>query len=503
MYIIKNIKVIKIFIVLLLSLALVSCAKENKIQDDSMKVDGLTIQEETFELSAFSDEELNHYNIKASLDSEESLINANQTVTYKNIEDVDLNEIYFHLYPNAFNKTNHPSLFDADKSEISDQNGYVEIDSVKINGETVEYELGSIDTVLKINYPRAFKRNETYSIELTYVVGISSTSERFGVVDGLYNLGNWYPILAVYDEDGWNLDPYYNIGDPFYSDSSNYDVTFDVPEDFVLSSSGYASDIGMESNRKKYVLRGDRIRDFALAISDRFNIISEKVNDTTVYVYYPDELVENVFIQKSLEYAVKSIELYSDVIGMYPYKTYSVAITNFPSGMEYPAIVFISMNYFDDNITSIGRVIVHETAHQWFYGIIGNDEIEEGWIDEGMASYISSWYDLNYLDKDAYNDHITSYKSRLNEVGGKDNVTMIKSAADYSDWGEYGLAAYTKSLLMFSDLYDKYGEEKFIEFVQTLYNEYKFKILKQDDIVKVANSVFDEDLSEFFDSWLK
>jgi hypothetical protein len=312
----KNIKTIKIFLVLILSLTLVACAKENKIQDDSLKVDDQTIQEDIFELSAFSDQTLNHYSIKASLDSEESLINANQIVTYKNVEDVDLDEIYFHLYPNAF----------------SNQNGYIEIDSVKINGDIVECERGSIDTVLKIKYPKTFNRNETYSIELTYVVGISSASHRFGVANGLYNLGNWYPILAVYDEDGWNLDPYYNIGDPFYSDSSNYDVTFDVPEDFVLSSSGYASDISLESNRKKYVLRGDRIRDFALAISDRFNIISEKVNDTTVYVYYPDELNYNeVGIQNSMEYASKSIELYSDVIGMYPYKTYSVVITNFPS----------------------------------------------------------------------------------------------------------------------------------------------------------------------------
>jgi aminopeptidase N len=171
--------------------------------------------------------------------------------------------------------------------------------------------------------------------------------------------------------------------------------------------------------------------------------------------------------------------------------------------MEYPGIVFISINYFDGAIANIGKVIVHETVHQWFYGIIGNDEIEEGWIDEGMTSYMTSWYDLNYVDKNTYSADMKNYKSKLDQVGGKDKVIMIKSAADYSDWSEYGIAAYTKSLLMFSDLYDEYGEEKFIEFLQTLYNEYKFKIVKQDDIVNVANAVFNEDLSGFFETWLK
>ncbi len=495
-----------IILVILFSIFLLSC-DSNEVEKENKETDIKEIKSEInldlFTLDDFTDKTLNHYMIDAKLDSTKNRISASQLVTYTNNENIDLEEIYFHLYPNAFTKEGHPSLFDSGKSEIDSQYGSLIVNSVKINGKEVTYSIEPIATVLKINYPDTLKIDESYSIELVYDITIPSTSERFGSADGLINLGNWYPVLSVYDEDGWNLDPYYNIGDPFYSESSNYDINFDVPDSIVVATSGYIHEKEDQNARSIYKMRGDRIRDFALVMSDRFEVISETVGATEVYLYYPEELNSNSFIESSLEYGANAIKLYNDIVGLYPYKSYSIVITNFPSGMEFPGLVLISRNYYNASEDSIRTVIVHETAHQWFYGMIGDDQIEEGWIDEGLTTFMTAYYELEYFGDSQFEGTINHYKNRLNEAGGKESVEMIKSARDYTDWSEYGLAAYTKSGMMFNQLYEDYGNKLFLEFIQRLYEEYSFKVIKEDDIVRIAEEVFSEDLDSFFGDWLE
>ena len=120
------------------------------------------------------------------------------------------------------------------------------------------------------------------------------------------------------------------------------------------------------------------------------------------------------------------------------------------------------------------------------YGIIGNDEIEEGWIDEGLTTFMTAYYDLAYGNEKAYKYAISGLLIKMKSFDGKDNVQMIKSAKDFTNWRDYGAAAYSKPALMASTLYDTYGEEAFLLFVSTLYDEYKFKIMKQDDYIKIA-----------------
>ena len=292
-----------------------------------------------FQLEDFTNNKLDYYKIDVSLDDKNKVITGNQNFTYTNNSEVDFESLYFHLYPNAFNKGSHPTLFDKEKNEIDGQDGSIDILSVKVNGKEVNFEVSPIDTVLKIDYDNSFLMEKTYTIEFEYDIYIPSTNERFGVAEDLYNIANWYPILAVYDEDGWNLDPYYDFGDPFYSNSSNYDITIELPKSFVVAGSGYIYKITKDDNKKKYSFRADNMRDFALSCSDKFELISKKVNDTIVFLYYPKDSKRVSLIKKSISYGVDSIKLFSKVIGMYPYKTYSIVITNFPSGMEYPGLV--------------------------------------------------------------------------------------------------------------------------------------------------------------------
>lgn len=447
---------------------------------------------------AFTDIDLNYYNIEAALDPVTSVITAKQVIDYKNREGELLSELYIHLYPNAFSKESQPSII-GNTDSIDDMHGKIEISSLKINNNPVNFEVGLTDTSIKIPYQ--FLDGESYKIEIDYLVSVSSTSERFGVVNGIYNLGNWYPILAVYDEAGWHVDPYLSIGDPFYSDVSNYDISMKVPKGYQVAGSGYIYAVDEEDLFTTYHFRADRMRDFAFVISDHFEFIKEKVNDTEVYLYYPKDQADHNWLDDSMSFGADSLRAFEDLIGDYPYKTYSVVLTNFPTGMEYPGLVLISERYLDNTIDALKTVIVHETAHQWFYGIIGNDEINEGWIDEGLTTFFTAYFEIDDSSLLYYQTTMERYRDRVDRMGF-DNVVISKSAYDFDEWNSYGAAAYSKPALMYDEIRSLYGDEKILEFARVLYDTYAYKNMKEADLRDVMIEVYGEEIMEILDRWL-
>ena len=115
----------------------------------------------------------------------------------------------------------------------------MEIVEVLIDKKEVDFQIKGVgDTILKINLPNTLNPSEKTKVEFKYKVKLPLNVDRFGYGKDVFNFGNWYPIACVYDEDGWNLDPYYNIGDPFYSNTSNYDVTVTTFKDIIIATSG-------------------------------------------------------------------------------------------------------------------------------------------------------------------------------------------------------------------------------------------------------------------------
>ncbi len=488
-------KKIVVIILILMSFTILGC--EDKVIEAAY-TEPVTLEEEVIAKEPFTDPSLNYYQIDAILDPEMSIITATQIIEYTNNENLDLTEIYLHLYPNAFTKESQPNLF-GNSDEVSDLIGEIEITSLLIDGKDIKFQEGPTTTSVEIAY--AFIKNETYTIQLDYLVKVSSTSERFGVVNDIYNLGNWYPILAVYDEEGWHVDPYLSIGDPFYSDMSNYDIKMTVPEGYVVAGSGYIESVDTLENETTYAFRADRMRDFAFVISNQFEYIKEQINDTTVYLYYPKSVKKHKWLDDAMLFSLEAISSFEEIIGDYPYKTYSVVLTNFPSGMEYPGLVFISKGYLLDSIHALRTVIVHETAHQWFYGLIGDDEIDEGWIDEGLTTFFTAYFEIEYTGEHSYQDAMKRYQNRVNEYGF-DNIIVAKSAKDFDDWGDYGVAAYSKPALMYHEIYTTYGDEKMQAFAKYLYEHYAYGILKEDDLREALNAIYGAEINELLDTWL-
>lgn len=457
---------------------------------------------------------IHKYTIDARFMEEEKLLEVKQQVKYKNAHNVEFDSIYFHLYPNAFKEKEKTPFFKEELEEaypIGFQTGYIDIEEVLIEGKRAEFDLGGLNnTIMSIKLSEELQPNEEVLVSFKYKVKIPPISSRFGYGENTYNLGNWYPIAAVYDSKGWNLEPYYEIGDPFYSEVGNYDVTLRLPEEFELATTGNILDRnkvqGENVGYKEQIwnVEAEAVRDFAWVISKNFKMKSDSVENTDINVYYFKEQQGN----KALEVAKDSIEIFNKLFGEYPYKQFSVVSCDFfIGGMEYPNLVYIDYNIFSRDTTLILEyIIAHETAHQWWYGIIGNDQVNEPWIDEALTEYSTILY---YREKYGEDTMMSMLKSmvvddyvRTKEELDDGDESIAKGVDEFKDNREYSGIVYSKGAMMFYELEREVGRENFQKILRYYMSENKFTNVTGKDIKNITRAVTGKDYQEFFDKWL-
>lgn len=450
---------------------------------------------------------IDHYKIDVDFDPTSKTYSANQQVIYTNNTGEELKEIYFHLYPNAYKSIETaPILFDM--TTITKEEyipGFMDIEAIKIDKEEVDFQIGGVgDTILKLRLSSPLKPNEKKEINIKYNTKLPINVDRFGYGKDVYNFGNWYPIACVYDSKGWNLDPYYSIGDPFYSNTSNYDVTITVPKDMVIASSGNIISEKAKGDKKTYTIKGQLIRDFAWVASDKFIVRELETEDTKIKLYTMEN--KPSMVNFALEVGADSIEIFNRKFGKYPYGIYSIVMTEFPTGMEYPGIVFINKDYFNGNSKdSLERVIVHETAHQWWYGVVGNDQIDEAWLDEALTTYSEVIYIANKYGEKQGEDYY-NYYCELPYEYGKDYLagdTIINKPLDqFKSWEDYGLLVYVKGAVFLNEIKKDFGLEILYDILNKYYSRYKFYNGTTEDFINICEEVTNTSFKERVDHWL-
>lgn len=220
------------------------------------------------------------------------------------------------------------------------------------------------------------------SFELGLRIVIPERNDRFGYQHGLNLVGNAIPTVAVNDDRGWHLDPYVHLGESFYSVVGRYEVTLSVPDGMDTPSTGVP--VRHRTSRDRvittYVAR--RVRDFAWA-AGALARVTDTSNSSQVRVWYQPGSTSRSQATTVLSWAVDAMNTFSSSFGAYPYPEVDVVVSEFATfgGMEYPTLVFANAN----------RVTVtHELSHQWWYGIVGNDEFAEPWLDESFATWSES-----------------------------------------------------------------------------------------------------------------
>jgi len=493
----KNQRRIYIILMLILVLTITGCTLETK--------KSLTLIVDDY--NGIHLDEIDNYRIEVDFEPANKSYSANQKVTYINNTKDELNEIYFHIYPNAYKSVETaPILFD--NTTVSKEEyvtGHMEIEDISINKNNVDFQIGGVgDSILKINLPSSLKPKDKVEIYLKYNVKLPLNIDRFGYGKNVFNFGNWYPIACVYDESGWNLDPYYSIGDPFYSNIGNYHVTITAPKDIVVAASGNIISEKIKRNKKIYDIEGKLIRDFAWVASSDFIMKEKEVEGTIVKLY----ALENKpsMMDFASQIGVESIEIFNRLFGKYPYGQYSIVMTEFPTGMEYPGIVFISKDYFNSHSKDpLEKVIVHETAHQWWYGVVGNDQIDEAWLDESLATYSEVIYiSEKYGEGEGQNYY--HYSCEMSYEYGEPLLTtdkiVNKPLNQFKDWDDYGLLVYVRGAMFINRIKEDFGIETLYDILNKYYNTYKFYNGTTDGFIKVCEEVTGKSFKDRADKWL-
>ena len=440
-----------------------------------------------------------NYAIVASYDENNHIVSATQTVNFTNHSENTFDAVKFHIYANAYREDAQSTIVPAKYRLVAYPNGesygQIDFDTVKVDGQPVAYVIEGQDMdILSVPIKELFP-DESVTIEMTYQISLANIHHRLGYTANAVHLGNWYPILCAIKDNSFECTPYYNVGDPFVSETANYDVKITLPSNYIVAATGNMNEAINGKDGITYCYTAQAVRDFAIVMSKEYQKLSQAVGQTTISYYY----FADTDPQKSLQTAVESFEFFSKNIGDYPYTNYSVCETDFCyGGMEYPNLAMVA-----SKSQSYQQAIAHETAHQWFYGVVGNDQIANAWQDEGLAEFLTYLY-LNKCGTEPLSQNIlantktyTTYVDVLNHFY-TDVERNFKPIYNYKNDGEYVIMTYVKGSLLFNTLYESMGEQKFWKAISNYYNTAQFTIAEPTIMSDCFAHVGGQEISSIF-----
>jgi len=445
----------------------------------------------------------NNYTIVAGYDDGNHVLSAVQTVSFTNPTDVALDCVKFHVYANCYGEDCPPIVPNSSHDDAyynGESYGGATIDSVKVDDVAVAFVIeGDACSVLSVPLATPLMRGKSVQIQLVYEIALANVAHRLGYGDNTVNLGNFYPVLCHLDEGGFVTTPYYSVGDPFVTPVANYDVTLTLPTGFVVASSGDLVSAQAQQDQTTYVYKARAIRDFAMVLSTKLSHVSADANGVTVnYYYFADDNPQN-----TLATAVGMVKFLSKNVASYPYNQLSVVEADFCfGGMEYGNLVMVASGS-SDYLTATA----HEVAHQWFYGVVGNNQVQHAWMDEGLCEFVT----LLYMDKhqnqplataikQLYKSYVT-YVDVLTNYYGRVDVSF-KSLDKYKNDTEYVYVNYVRGCLLFYTVYDNVGEARFFNSLASYFDQCKLTLATPQQMIDCFCKASRKDVSGIFSAFI-
>lgn len=485
--------------------------------------------------------------IDVSLDDVKHRLDGTISMDYINNSPDVLDTIFIHLWANAYKDRttafakqqlrNKSTKFHY--AQDSSRGNFEALD-FKVDGQSVQHQyFENNPDIVFIILPESLRPAGQVTISTPLKLKIPASFSRLGHGGTSYQMTQWFPKPAVYDRDGWHPMPYLNQGE-FYSEFGSYDVTITLPENYVVASTGVLQNeseiLFLEEKMKETKARAqDSIRDNSFPESSSkmktIRYLAENVHDfgwfadkrfyvekgqvtlsngkyVDTYVFYTD--TEKSMWQDALGYVDRSVKFYSEKVGNYPYP-HATAVQSALSaggGMEYPMITVIGAM---GQPQALDGVITHEVGHNWFYGILGFNERDHPWLDEGLNSYYDHRYDQLYYDapmtmglpERIVGNLPTSAMQFILRAQMKRGHAQDPSlhSAEFSNIN-YFLGCYEKPALAFEFLEQYLGVERFDKIMHSLYDKWEFKHPGPDDVIAHFNKESGEDLSWFFDGFI-
>jgi aminopeptidase N len=292
-----------------------------------------------------------------------------------------------------------------------------------------------------------------------------------------------------------------------YADSSFYLARITAPAGLTVVASGIEINRQPGDGQQAVTFAAGPMRDFYVAASDRFGMVSRTVGQTTINSYAPTELSQGADIV--LNQAEAALQSFSRRFGPYPFTEFDlVSTTTSALGVEYPGIVAVLVDLYDPRGQVRGAsagsllegVVAHEVAHQWFYSLIGNDQVDEPWLDEAMAQYATLLYYRDVYGQDGANGFRGSLERRWQRVNRAD-IPIGLPVRDYDNSG-YGAIVYGRGPLFIEALAETMGPDTFDAFLRDYYQTYRWGIATGPGFKQLAERDCACDLTPLFEAWV-
>ena len=506
-----------------------------------------------------------NYKIEVSLNDSLHTLSGYEEFEYGNNSSSTLDFLYIHVWPNAYKNTETAlakQLYDMGNMTLQyatdDEKGYIDSLDFKVEGETVDWVFDEqhID-IVKLRLKTPLAPGQTVKVSTPFKVKIPDGSiSRLGHVGESYQITQWYPKPAVFDQNGWHQMPYLTQGE-FYSEYGSFDVSITIPENYVIGATGdlqttseieFLNDLAARTSKKfetdgwndtpgksrpntpfpkssktfktvRYIQKN--VHDFGWFADKRFEVLKgevelphskRKVTSWAMFVPHHAKLWKD-----AIEYLNDGTYYYSLWNGDYAYDQVTAVDGTISAGggMEYPNVTVIGNASSKEELEV---VIVHEVGHNWFYGMLGSNERQHPWMDEGLNTlnemrYIKTKYPNNTQTSDMFNGLAEAI--HLEHLSHKDmnDLTYIISAgagidqpielsSEHYSSLNYGGIVYSKTGLVFTYLKDYLGDELFDKCMKAYFESWQFKHPQPSDLRLILEEVSQKDLSWLFDDIL-
>ncbi|NQV29471.1 MAG: M1 family metallopeptidase [Candidatus Marinimicrobia bacterium] len=484
------------------------------------------------------------YEMDVFLDAEAKTLTASSSLIYVNNSPDTLDQMLMHLYHNAFNEGTIAHEVWNRYGQTNDlEKGWtgIQIQSARVDSLDLDFKIRD-DTILDIELNQALAPGDTLKMSLKWQSIIHPFLDRSGWKAQQFDFAQWYPKFVVYDQNGWHDDPFGDWGE-FYGEIGNYRVHLDIPlgqivcatgvpiegdpgwnevsvdtslawlewvEDFRKNRAEYLAELD-SSARRQVSFYAENVHDFAWLCSQDFVYEHGKWNEIDINVLFTTQVGE-AWSKKVVKHSISAVKWLSEKFGTYPWPQMTVTKGLLSGGMEYPMLVM--------DETDSESLIVHEIGHNWFYGIFGNDELDEAWLDEGFTSFATIWYLEEIYPDNGFRltrDYITKFeadhlpqqmylerdlKPVIRYMLSPRHEPIAKHSFDFNNYGSYTANVYDKASLMMYSLKAYLGDERFLNGMRLYFDRWALKHVNEDRFIKAMEDGSGMELDWFFDQWL-
>ncbi len=511
-----------------------------------------------------------NYTIAARLNPADKSVSGHETLSWTNDSAAEVGELQFHLYMNAFKNTKSTFIRESGGSLRGDRIqkdswGYIDVKSMRLAGgpdltrsiQFIAPDDGNADdrTVIRVPLPKPVAPGAQIQVEIDFYTKFPHVYARAGYHGDFFLGGQWFPKAGVLEKAGmrystapqWNCHQYHATTE-FYADYGKYAVDLTAPSNFVVGATG------VEKNQRKnsdgtttHSFYQENVHDFAwtaqptyLRLTRTFDADREvgapELTDISrmLGITHEDARLSNVEMilllqpehasqaERHFRAAANAIKYFGLWYGRYPHQTLTIvdppAGAGGAAGMEYPTFITAGTSWLlGNNDGSPEEVIVHEFGHQFWQGLVGSNEFEEAWMDEGFNTYSTG----KVMEK-AYGPRtiplrlagfpfswLTSLPTATTEEVDRAGYLVVPKADDlwrrawqYRTDLSYGINSYARPALMMMTLENTLGEAVMGKLMRAYQQKWRFGHPAAPDFIATVNAVSGRDMNWFFQQFL-